>query len=267
MNLEKAKILDAILLKFTGNITITWYQLEQGAFNDIATYHVVENNINYLVGDGQLERDVAQPFSLSMTDKGFATMTDLPNLGYVTIAKKEKKKNIWTFISGGIVVATFLILVYDTWFNSKQTNTDHQNSISWSQDSSLLNSWNKLSNQFLNRVQVFENFTSSIAKKKSIDTVYLDSLKNLKLILKEKLGQTESFDSLYIGEIKALNKRIIGFLPQLLFSKKNDSLSISPKEFTDLQTSLESAENRIFVAQKQYNEVCYKINRKDLVYK
>ena len=132
---------------------------------------------------------------------------------------------------------------------------------------SLLNSWNKLGNQFLYRVQVLENFTSSIAKKESIDTVYLDSLKNLKLILKEKLGQTESFDSLFIRDIRAFNKRIIGFLPLRLNSMENDSLFISPKEFTDLQTSLESAENRIFVAQKQYNEVCYKINRKDLIYK
>jgi hypothetical protein len=132
---------------------------------------------------------------------------------------------------------------------------------------SLLKSWDKLSNQFLYRVQVFENFTSSIGKKKSIDIVYLDSLKNLKLILKEKLGQTQSFDSLYIRDIKALNKRIFGFLPLRLNSMENDSLSISPKEFTDLQTSLESAENRIFMAQKEYNEACYKINRKDLVYK
>jgi len=261
MNLEKAKILDAILLKFTGNITITWNQLQQGAFNEIATYHVVENNINYLVGDGQLERDVTQAFSLSMTNKGFATMTDLPNLGYVTLAKKEKKKTIWAFISGGIVIATFLILVYDKWFNPKQTNADHQNSNFSGQDSSLLVSWNKLGNQFLNRVQVLENFASNIAKTRSIDTVYLDSLKNLKHTLKEKLSQTGSFDSLFIRDIKALNKRVSGFLSKLLNSIE------TTEEFKDLQTSLESAENRISVSQKQYNEVCDKINRKDLLYK
>lgn len=122
MNLEKAKILDAILLKFTGNITITWHQLQQGLCNDIETYHVIENNINYLVGDGQLERDVAQAFSLSMTDKGFATMTDLANLGYVTAAKKERNNRRWAIVGGVLTGLTFIILVYTTWFQGKQSN-------------------------------------------------------------------------------------------------------------------------------------------------
>lgn len=120
MNLEKAKILDAILLKFTGNKTITWHEIKEGAFIDIETYYVIENNINFLVGDGQLERDSVQAFSLSMTDKGFATMTDLPNLGYVTTAKKERNIRRWANISGVIVILTFLILIYDTWFNKQK---------------------------------------------------------------------------------------------------------------------------------------------------
>ena len=135
------------------------------------------------------------------------------------------------------------------------------------QDSSLMIAWNKLGNQFLYRVQVLENFVSNIAKTRSIKTVQLDSLKKLKLILREKLNQKGPFDSLYIKEIKVLNKKIIGFSPFLLNSIKNDSSFISIKEFQDLQASLEGAENRIFVAQKQYNEICSKMNRTDLLYK
>jgi hypothetical protein len=127
--------------------------------------------------------------------------------------------------------------------------------------SQLLVSWNNLADQFLHRIELFEN----LAKTKSIDKTYLDSLKNLKFQLKERLNQTEPFDTLFIRDIKILNKRVISFFPVPLMPSKNDSL-MSPSEFQDIQTSLESMENRISFARKEYNAVCYKIDRKDLVY-
>jgi len=126
------------------------------------------------------------------------------------------------------------------------------------QESNLLNSWNNLGNQFLYRVQVLEDFASHIAKTNPDDTISVDSLKNIGLRLKRKLSQTETFDSLYISEVKVLNKKVIGLLPRIE--------SITTEEFINLQASLENVENRISLAKKQYNELCYKMNRKDLVY-
>src|SRR5687767_2821014 len=126
------------------------------------------------------------------------------------------------------------------------------------QESNLLTAWNKLGNQFLYRVQVFEDFASHIAKMNPDDAIYVDSLKNIGLRLKGKLSKTETFDSLYVSDVKDLNKKVFGFLPALK--------SISTEEFINLQASLENVENRISLAKKQYNELCYKMNRKDLVY-
>ena len=113
MNIDKAKLLDKILLKFTGNITVKWSDLQQGVWDNIASYHVCENNINFLVGDDMLKRD-NELQTLSMTDKGFATMTDLKNLGYVTKANKENRDNILKYGLACITLATFIILCFKT---------------------------------------------------------------------------------------------------------------------------------------------------------
>lgn len=113
MNLDKAKLLDKILLKFAGNATVKWIDLQQGIWDDIASYHVCENNINFLVGDGMLKRD-DDIHTLRTTDKGFATMTDLENLGYVTMANKERRSDFIKYGTACITVATFIILCFKT---------------------------------------------------------------------------------------------------------------------------------------------------------
>ena len=121
MTIDKAKLLDSILLKFTGNVTIKWSDLQQGIWDDIASYHVCENNINFLVGDQMLKRDT-QLETLSMTDKGFATMTDLENLGYVKKATKEKRDDFIKYGLACITVATFIILCFKTFKNNDGQN-------------------------------------------------------------------------------------------------------------------------------------------------
>jgi hypothetical protein len=124
MTIDKAKLLDKILLKFIGNITIKWSDLQQGIWDDIASYHVCENNINFLVGDQMLKRD-NELQTLCMTDKGFSTMTDLKNLGYVTKAKKERRDDFIKYGLACITVATFIILCFKTF----KPNDDKSNSV------------------------------------------------------------------------------------------------------------------------------------------
>jgi hypothetical protein len=101
--LEKAILLDKILLKFEGNKTWTWDGIHTPEFykdlND--DYFVIENHLNFLIGDGMLTkyRDVDYkdltknledyPELSNLTPKGFAVMTDLKNLGY---EQKEKER-------------------------------------------------------------------------------------------------------------------------------------------------------------------------------
>ena len=123
MTTDKAKILDKILLKFNGNITVNWTDLQSNIWDDIASYNICENNINFLVGDQMLKRDT-QLQTLSLTDKGFAVMTDINDLGYFKIAKKEKRETIFKYLSYFIGIATFVILFLKTFI----WNFDKQNS-------------------------------------------------------------------------------------------------------------------------------------------
>ena len=122
MTIDKAKILDSILLKFVGNATIFWKDLQQGIWDDIASYHVCENNINFLVGDDMLKRDTVLE-SLSMTNKGFATMTDLDNLGYVKKATKERQETFLKYGLAFVTVSTFVILCLKTFIWNGDTKT------------------------------------------------------------------------------------------------------------------------------------------------
>jgi hypothetical protein len=125
MNRKKAKLLDKILLKFIGNKSVKWSDLQQGIWNDIESYHVCENNINFLIGDQMLERNhILQ--TLSLTDKGFATMTDLENLGYVKKAIRERNEILLKYFLAFITIATFIILCLKTfiWENYSKRETE-----------------------------------------------------------------------------------------------------------------------------------------------
>ncbi len=110
MKLQKARFLDALLLKFRGNLTITWQEFQNGLCDDIASYYIIENNINFLVGDAMLKRDEVRR-SLSLTDKGFATMTDLRSLGYVTKTSKEIWQLGLQILLAVVSVVTFVLVV------------------------------------------------------------------------------------------------------------------------------------------------------------
>lgn len=118
MTLYKSKILDNILLKFKGNISVYWADLhgDKKIFSDIhQDYYIVENNINFLVGDGKLKRNnINNNEYLTLTDTGFATMTDLENLGYVTKARKGRRETKIKYIGFVLAIATFILLCFRT---------------------------------------------------------------------------------------------------------------------------------------------------------
>lgn len=116
--LKRAKTLDQILLKFRGNITVKWSDLQAGNWNDVAPYYVCENYINYLISDNMLRRDTALN-SLSLTEKGLATMTDLRSLGYVKKSREEFLNDTVRYFTALLAAATFCILVYNNFIVTK----------------------------------------------------------------------------------------------------------------------------------------------------
>lgn len=137
MDLEKAKLSDAILLKFKGNKTISWDEVKEEAFNDIhSDYYVIENRIKFLLGENILKEQttlgVKVYIMLSMTNKGWGVMTDIESEGYVAQVKIEigsEKKRIRNYrigIATLIVAALALILGCLQHYQSRLTNQDNQ---------------------------------------------------------------------------------------------------------------------------------------------
>jgi hypothetical protein len=128
MTLYKSKILDNILLKFKCNISVYWADLhgDKKIFSDIhQDYYIVENNINFLVGDGKLKRNnIDNNEYLTLTDTGFATMTDLENLGYVTKPRKDRRETRIKYIGFVLAIATFILLCFE---NCPTNNTSKAN--------------------------------------------------------------------------------------------------------------------------------------------
>jgi hypothetical protein len=116
MTKNTANIMDRILLKFIGNISIEWKDLQSGSFNDIAPYDTIESGINLLIADEMILRkhdDPKKPYLLGLTDRGFATMTNLKEFGYKSKYNREKKDRIIRYATFSIALATFLILCFN----------------------------------------------------------------------------------------------------------------------------------------------------------
>ena len=126
---RKAELCDAIILRFDGNKTIFWRDLHgnERLFNDMILdsdcdkeptaenkYYVIEPLLNLLVADGILRRkdqDIEGEQSLCLTDKGYSTMKDLKNLGYVTKEKENNKETGWKIILRYVAIATLIFVL------------------------------------------------------------------------------------------------------------------------------------------------------------
>ena len=86
--MEKAVICDNILRRFQGNGAVRWEGLKKEFAHDMHQYHVVENNINYLIAEGMVRRHPSLEI-LHLTEKGFATLAEIDTLGYV--AKENER--------------------------------------------------------------------------------------------------------------------------------------------------------------------------------
>jgi hypothetical protein len=93
MSKIKASILDAILLKFQGDISIQHYMQINNQFKDIDNnYFVIENHLKFLEAENML--NCSSEGIRKLSPRGWATMTDIKNLGYEKKAKKEKRVSI-----------------------------------------------------------------------------------------------------------------------------------------------------------------------------
>ncbi len=192
MDIEKAKILDDILQRFSGNVTISWESLREEFKADMNKYYVLENNINFLVGDGMLKRDTTS-HTLCMTDKGFATMTDPKNLGYLIKAKKERNESRVKYIAFSVTIATFLILLYNNFISPKLnqvkasspalTNTTEKTNSTIEQNIIIDTTITNNNKSFSIQVQkINTDIALLIANSKVLDSIYYNGLSSIDFV-------------------------------------------------------------------------------------
>jgi hypothetical protein len=138
-------------------------------------------------------------------------------------------------------------------------------STAWSQDSSMLASWNKLTSAFVNRSVIFENITLSASKIIKIDSSTVKSITEGKVALKNLVHFSIFPDSNFIQQAVEENKKSIAAFSKIL-RMLSDPAFTSKKEAKDFQMQLMAVENHIFSAKKEYNSLMLAKNRKDLLY-
>jgi hypothetical protein len=85
----------------------------------------MENLLNHLLGDGVKELEEYEfngTIYIRLSKKGFYTISDLENEGYVSKWRKEKREKIWKYFLGAITISTFLVVgfrFYRDFLNSK----------------------------------------------------------------------------------------------------------------------------------------------------
>lgn len=134
------------------------------------------------------------------------------------------------------------------------------------QDSLLNKAWAKLTTQFKNRIQVADKFGTFALASKFVDTPSVNYLREMSHSLTKRLNEDAVLTRSSIDSIKTKNLLLIGALSRIIVSLDDDRDFRTSDDYKSYQTSLISAENRIAVARKEFNEVCKMKNRNDLIY-
>jgi hypothetical protein len=134
------------------------------------------------------------------------------------------------------------------------------------QDSLLNKAWTKLTTQFKNRIQVADKFGTFVLASKSVDTPTVSYLREMSISLTKKLNEAIIPSKASIDSIKAENLLFTRALSKILVLLEYDRDFRMRNDFKSYQTLLMSAENKIVVARKEFNEACKAVMRDDIMY-
>jgi hypothetical protein len=119
--MESPEIFDRILRKFQGNKSFSWDDVHNKDFYESISsdYFVVENHLNFLIGDGSIQEKLETPTMLCLSRKGWFIMTNPEIEGYETKELNRKKRESrerktliwakWATIFAAISIVAWLI--------------------------------------------------------------------------------------------------------------------------------------------------------------
>jgi hypothetical protein len=133
------------------------------------------------------------------------------------------------------------------------------------QDTALhINSkWSFLKTQFLNRSNVIVKLTKALSKSK-VGKIQITKLKNSNNNLSLLFKTLDSPDSISISSIIEMDNELDRTLRKILGSIEQDEAFKS--SFVSLQMMLEESWQQIFSAVRDYNEICWKYKKTNLLF-
>jgi hypothetical protein len=126
--------------------------------------------------------------------------------------------------------------------------------------------WMNLTTQLKSRTEIVSNLENVLSKSAAADKEYLEKSKAFAVDLNSYLDTMNSIDSSAILQASNKDRRLTQTLSRVLVSLENDQkFRNSPEVFKHI-SQLEECEKRIYVAKKDYNDICLKFGRIELFF-
>ena len=127
-------------------------------------------------------------------------------------------------------------------------------------------SWTGLKKQLQRRSDIAVNLTAVLSKTKE-DKEQLNSLKASAIDLFKYVDTLCLRNSMAISLAETKNNKLTESLASVLIEAENDKIIRTSQAFIDIMIQLEGCENRIALAEQDYNNACKTRNRTDLLFK
>lgn len=125
--------------------------------------------------------------------------------------------------------------------------------------------WLNLKTQIQYRSKVVDVLINAVLKSK-VDKKKVDNLKRASADLSSHTDTINTINSTSISLTEMRNIKLILAIQDLLIEIENHPTLKSTQKFANLQGQLEGCENRIAQSVNNYNDICYKYKRADLIF-
>ena len=125
--------------------------------------------------------------------------------------------------------------------------------------------WEQVTSLLQKRSNIINSLTKTLSTS-NVDKKQNNNLKSLAIDLYNYVGSVSLVDSVSISIVAAKNNKLWKSLLVTLIEIENHQEIKSKRKFATVQGELEGCENRIKNAIRDYNDICRKYNKTDLIF-
>ena len=130
----------------------------------------------------------------------------------------------------------------------------------------LTDSWLNLKTQLQRKADIVINLTSIISKSEKADKALIEKIRSTAKDLRQFIDSSKTLDSLTVRLTYEKDNNLRQAVSKTLAALIDDAKFKSQEESKNLQIQLMGVENRMASAKSNYNSICIKYKRTDLIY-